>query len=101
VEIKEENGELRGYIRKIFLLPHEGPDPICVACEGDSKNSKIVGMKILYGFKFSGNKWEDGNILDPGNGNTYTSALWLLNKNELKVRGYLGPFYRSQVWKRL
>lgn len=101
VEIVEQNGQLLGFVRKIFLLPHEGTDPVCVKCEGNLKNAKIVGMKILYGFKRNGSKWEDGKILDPGNGNTYTSAIWLVSGNELKVRGYLGPFYRSQVWKRL
>lgn len=100
VEIVEENGELRGYIRKIFLLPHEGTDPVCISCEGKLKNAKIVGMKILSGFVWNQSKWDDGEILDPGNGNTYTSSLWLINNNELKVRGYLGPFYRTQVWKR-
>ena len=101
VEIVEKNGVLTGYIRKIFLLPHEGTDPLCVQCEGDLKNEKIVGMKILYSFKKNGEKWEDGKILDPGNGHVYTSVLWLLDDTTLKVRGYFGPFYRSQTWKRL
>jgi len=39
--------------------------------------------------------------MDPGNGNTYTASLWLIDKNTLEVRGYLGPFYRSQVWRRI
>jgi uncharacterized protein (DUF2147 family) len=101
IEIIEENGELRGYVRKIFLLPHEGADPVCFKCGDRLKNSKIIGMKILSGFEWSGEKWEKGKILDPGNGNTYTSSLWLISKDELKVRGYLGPFYRTQVWKRI
>lgn len=101
VEIENVNGELRGYIRKIFLLPHEGADPICTECEGILKNSKIVGMKIIWGFKKMDDKWEDGKIFDPGNGNTYSSSLWLIDSDTLTVRGYLGPFHRSQVWKRV
>ncbi|HEU5292899.1 MAG TPA: DUF2147 domain-containing protein [Cyclobacteriaceae bacterium] len=101
VEIKKENGELRGYVRKIFLLPHEGTDPVCTACEGSLKNSKVVGMKIIWGFKKAGDKWEEGKILDPGNGSTYASSIWLLDTDTLKVRGYLGPFFRSQIWKRV
>jgi Delta7-sterol 5-desaturase len=57
-------------------------------------------MKVLSSFTWDGDKWGDGKILDPGNGNVYTSSLWLVNPNELKVRGYLGPFYRTQIWKR-
>jgi Delta7-sterol 5-desaturase len=100
VEIVEKNGELSGCIRKIFLLPHEGKDPICIACDGKLKNAKIVGMAILSNFKLNGTKWENGEILDPGNGKVYTASIWLLNSDELKVRGFLGPFYRTQTWKR-
>lgn len=100
VEIKLVNGEFRGYVRKIFLLPHEGTDPVCTECEGELKNTKIVGMKIIWGFRKEGDKWVSGKILDPGNGNVYASSLWLIDSNKIKVRGYLGPFYRSQIWKR-
>lgn len=101
VEIKNENGELKGYVRRIYLMPHEGTDPVCIECKGSLKNSKIVGMRILSDFRNENGKWVDGSILDPGNGNTYTSSIWLLDADTLNVRGYLGPFYRSQIWKRL
>jgi uncharacterized protein (DUF2147 family) len=65
------------------------------------KNSKVVGMKIIWGFKKENTKWEEGKIFDPGNGNAYSSSLWLIDSDTLKVRGYLGPFFRSQVWKRV
>ncbi len=100
VEIMNVKGELRGYIRKINMLPHEGTDPVCTQCKDDLRNSKVIGMKIIWGFKKEGTSWEDGNILDPGNGNTYSSSMWLVGDDLLKVRGYLGPFFRSQVWKR-
>jgi uncharacterized protein (DUF2147 family) len=100
VEIRNVNGELKGSIRKIFLLPHEGTDPVCIECDGGLKNKKVVGMKIIWDFKKEGDKWVDGKILDPGNGNVYTASIWLIDSDTLKVLGYLGPFYRSQVWKR-
>jgi uncharacterized protein (DUF2147 family) len=100
VEIKEVDGELKGYIRKIFLLPHEGTDPVCTECDGDLQNAKVVGMKIIWDFKKEGDRWVDGKILDPGNGNVYVSSIWLIDSDTLQIRGYLGPFYRSQVWKR-
>jgi Delta7-sterol 5-desaturase len=101
VEILEMNGALIGYIRKIYLLPHEGRDPVCIACEGKLKNTKIVGMRILNGFRRNGNKWENGEILDPGNGKVYAASIWSASDDELRVRGFLGPFYRTQTWKRL
>ena len=100
VEIKNVNGELMGFIHKIFLLPNEGTDPVCTECDGDLKNTKVVGMKIIWDFKKEGDKWVDGKILDPGNGHVYTSSIWLIDPDTLKVRGYVGPFYRSQVWRR-
>ena len=100
IEIKDVNGQLIGFIRKIFLLPPEGTDPVCTECAGELRNSKIVGMKIIWDFQREEDKWTNGKILDPGNGNVYASSLWLLDADTLKVRGYLGPFYRSQVWKR-
>lgn len=100
IEIKNVNGELQGYVRKIFLLPNEGTDPVCTECKGDLKGKKVVGMKILWGFTEQGNIWVDGKILDPGNGNTYSSAVSLIDNDTLQVKGYLGPFYRSQIWKR-
>jgi uncharacterized protein (DUF2147 family) len=100
IEIQNVNGELHGYVRKIYLLPHEGTDPVCTACKDSLKNSKVVGMKIMWDFKKVDDKWEDGKILDPGNGSTYSSSFWLLDSDTLKVRGYLGPFFRSQIWKR-
>lgn len=101
VEIKNVNGELKGFVRKIFLMPNEGTDPVCTECKGELRNSKIVGMKIIWDFKKEGIEWVDGKILDPGNGNVYASSIWLIDSDTLKVRGYLGPFYRSQVWKRV
>ena len=100
IEIRIDNGELNGFVRKIFLLPHEGSDPVCTECKGDLKNGHVVGMKMLWGFSRENEKWTDGSILDPGNGNTYSSSLWLIDVDTLKVRGFLGPFYRTQVWKR-
>ena len=100
IEIKNVNGELKGFIRRIFMLPHEGTNPVCTECDGDLKNQKVVGMKIIWDFKKEGDKWVDGKILDPDNGNVYASSIWLIDSDTLKVRGYLGPFYRSQVWKR-
>ena len=61
---------------------------------------KIVGMKIIWGFERDGDKWIDGKILDPASGNVYASSMSLIDQNTLKVRGYLGPFFRSQIWRR-
>ena len=101
VQIYEKDGKLNGRILEIYLMDYEGEDPICISCEGEKKNQKIVGMNILGGFKKVGNKWISGDILDPGNGKIYDSILWMTNNETLNVRGYWGPFFRTQVWKRV
>ena len=39
--------------------------------------------------------------MDPGNGKFYDGILWLLDSDKLKIRGYWGPFFRTQVWERV
>jgi uncharacterized protein (DUF2147 family) len=61
-----------------------------------------MGMLIIKQMQWSGSQWEDGTILDPDNGKTYTCTIWLndANKDKLNVRGYIGPFFRTQEWIR-
>jgi uncharacterized protein (DUF2147 family) len=57
-------------------------------------------MEILQKMKKAGDEYSEGNILDPENGKIYRCKLWLEN-GDLKVRGYWGPFFRTQTWKRV
>ncbi|MBI1836784.1 MAG: DUF2147 domain-containing protein [Flavobacteriia bacterium] len=102
VELYKVDGKLHGKI--IYLYPKEGreDDPLCTKCSGEKKNKHIVGMQIASGMIWNGSEWEDGSILDPENGKTYTVSMWLdkENSNKLNVRGYIGIFYRTQKWVR-
>ncbi|XOV92201.1 MAG: DUF2147 domain-containing protein [Bacteroidota bacterium] len=100
VRLQTRGNELVGTIQKIFLLPYEGNYPICVACDGHLKDKPIVGMKFMYGFEQTTGDWNNGHILDPANGVTYSAKFWLKDKDTLMIRGYWGPFYRTQEWKR-
>jgi len=62
-------------------------------------------MEIIRGVKpdASGeNLWANGGkILDPENGKEYTVKMVPQEGGKkLQVRGYIGPFYRTQVWLR-
>ena len=100
VRLQVKENELVGSIQKIFLLPHEGNYPVCVECEGNLKDKPIVGMKFMYKFEDTGGDWNNGYILDPTNGVTYTGRFWLKNDKTLVIRGYWGPFFRTQEWRR-
>ncbi|MGB6116461.1 MAG: DUF2147 domain-containing protein, partial [Comamonas sp.] len=46
--------------------------------------------------------WEGGRILDPDNGKDYRATFTPIDGGkQLQVRGFIGPFFRTQVWKRV
>ncbi len=94
VQIVEVNHRLYGTIVKLL----ENPRATCDKCEGDKKDKPIQGMVILWGLKKSGDEWSGGKILDPKKGKIYRAKMWIEN-GELQVRGYIGPFFRTQTWK--
>lgn len=93
------------YGKIIYLYPREGrePNPVCDLCEDDRKNKPLVGLQIVRALEWDGEEWEDGTILDPENGKVYTVKIWLEKDkpNKLYVRGYIGPFFRTQNWIRV
>ncbi|MBS1488861.1 MAG: DUF2147 domain-containing protein [Bacteroidetes bacterium] len=101
VEIFQRNNQFFGRIVKIFQSPNEKPDPVCDKCSTDDPryNMKVVGMEILEKLIKKDNEYTDGMILDPENGKVYRCKLWI-EENVLKVRGYWGPFFRTQTWHR-
>ncbi len=102
IEIIEREGRFVGRVVKLFPKPTEDPDPVCKKCDADDPrfNRKIIGMEIIQNLKKEGMTYGDGNILDPENGKVYRSKIWVEGK-DLKVRGYWGPFYRTQTWLRV
>ena len=96
VEIYQSGDNLSG---KIVWLK-QGDDQLDVHNPDKKMQSrKLVGVNILTGLTKKGEKWEGGKIYNPKNGKTYKCSIWL-DGSELKVRGYLGVFYETQVWKR-
>jgi uncharacterized protein (DUF2147 family) len=102
VEIFERSGKFYGKIVKIIVKPGEDPDPVCDKCPEDDPryNKKIIGMEILKDLEKSGTAFDEGHILDPEIGKIYKCKLWV-EDGELKVRGFWGPFYRTQTWKKI
>ena len=95
------SGVLTGKVEKALI---ESKEPLCVACTDERKNQSKVGMEIIRGAKKSATEmvWEGGNILDPENGKVYTLKMTPIEEGKkLQVRGYIGPFYRTQVWQRV
>lgn len=94
VELYERDGMLYGKVVDLLLKPD---DSVCKKCKGDLKSKPIVGMEIVSALELDGNEYQGGEILDPENGKHYRCSMWL-EGDELKVRGYIGFFFRTQTW---
>ncbi|MGJ7488855.1 DUF2147 domain-containing protein [Variovorax sp. ZT4R33] len=91
IRIEEAGGTLAGRIEKT-LKKDTKPDAVCDECTDDRKGKPIVGLEIIRGNK----------ILDPENGKEYRAGFTPIDGGrKLEVRGYLGPFWRTQVWTRV
>jgi uncharacterized protein (DUF2147 family) len=102
VRISEQAGTLVGSIDKL-LDPKDQNDPKCDKCTDDRKDKPVVGLQIIRGVKSEGDgTWGGGEILDPNNGKTYRTRLKPVDGGKkLEMRGYIGPFYRTQTWIRV
>jgi uncharacterized protein (DUF2147 family) len=94
---------LIGRIEKV-LDPKAAPGELCSACPGEKKNLPLVGLEIMHGGQKTSGEWlwSQGKILDPDSGDEYTYKLKLLEgSKELLLRGYWGPFWRTEKWSRV
>lgn len=97
VRIYEVDGKVYGRVDKLLL----NPGALCTECDGDDKNKPIEGMVVLWNMEADDGVWSGGKIFDPQKNKTYRAKLWLEEGGKkLKVRGYLGPFFRTQTWIR-
>ena len=84
VKITESNGVLTGTL----------------IATNSAKGKKHIGKTIIRGLKSDGGgKYSGGTITDPEKGKDYRMTA-NLSGNTLKLRGYIGPFSRSQEWKK-
>jgi uncharacterized protein (DUF2147 family) len=98
VQIYEQGGKLFGKITSLTEPNDEQGKPrICINCTGADHNQPVVGLIIIRDIAPGGDRFKGGTVLDPENGKVYKAELWI-EDGKLKVRGYLGPFYRTQTW---
>ena len=100
VVIEEQGGVLKGRVTQ-FLRKGADLAARCDKCNDDRKGQPILGMEIIRGVKKSAGHdyWDGGEILDPEEGKLYRVRLTPLDGGaKLQVRGFLGPFWRNQLW---
>jgi uncharacterized protein (DUF2147 family) len=98
VEIYDQGGKLFGKITSLAEPTNaQGKPKTCTKCTGADKDQPVVGLLIIRDLRLDGDRYKGGTILDPEDGKIYKAELWVEGGN-LKVRGYLGPFYKTQTW---
>ena len=109
----EETGEIdsvievykkqeKAFAKIIEIKNSERRNAVCDLCKDKNKNKPILGLNILNGLERDGEEWSGGTILDPRNGNVYKCCIQLVQKDKLKIRGYLGLalFGKTAYWQR-
>ncbi|MEE4317840.1 DUF2147 domain-containing protein [Erythrobacter dokdonensis] len=90
-----------GTIDRFLVPPPEGPDQRDINNpDAKLRNRKLLGLPILTGFVADGELWR-GRIYDPKSGRTYRSVIRRKGANVLEVKGCIGPFCQTQVWKKV
>ena len=98
VELYDQGGKLYGKIVGLTDPNNaQGQPKKCTACTGEDKDKPIVGLVIIKGLSAEKDRYKGGTILDPDDGKVYKAEVWE-EGGKLKVRGYLGVFYRTQTW---
>ena len=102
VTLTERDGVVSGRITQRL---GEGPATLerCDRCTDDRRDQPIIGLEIIRGMKKAqgADYFEGGQILDPEEGKLYRLRLTPIDGGKkLQVRGYLGPFWRTQTWER-
>jgi uncharacterized protein (DUF2147 family) len=104
VEIFVSQGKYYGVIRTL-KVPNdaEGKAKVDKNNPDESKRKEpLIGLLFLKGFTYDAKEkeWSGGTIYDSESGKTYKSKFWINSDGEIKLRGYWGIFYKTQIWKK-
>lgn len=89
-----------GTIDRFLVAPPQGLDQRDVNNpEPKLRTRRLLGMPILTSFVADGDLWR-GRIYDPKSGKSYRSIIRRKGPNVLEVKGCIGPFCQTQLWRK-
>ncbi len=99
IEVFQQKAKYYGKI--VWLKPDKDIPSTDTENPDKSKRSQpLLNLVILKDFDYMDKEWKNGTVYDPANGRTYACTLKLINDKALRIRGYWGPFYRTEIWTR-
>ena len=68
------------------------------------RSRSTVGIVLIWKLKYEGDgEYADGYVYNPRDGKTYRIDMAIIDRNTVKIRGYIGiPLLgQSQIWRRV
>jgi uncharacterized protein (DUF2147 family) len=100
IAVKPCGKTICGVIERYLVAPPQGTDQRDINNPDPAlRKRRLLDVAILSGFTAEGDLWR-GRIYDPKSGKSYRSVVRRKGANTLEVKGCLGPFCQTQVWKK-
>ena len=62
----------------------------------------LMGLQVIMDMEDDGDdEWDDGEIYNAEDGDTYSAEMEVIDRNTLKVSGCVFIICKSQIWKRV
>lgn len=92
---------LCGTIERFLVAPPQGNDQRDINNPDAAKRKRklLATTPILSAFTQESDLWR-GQIYDPKSGKSYRSVVRRKGPNLLEVKGCIGPFCQTQLWRR-
>jgi len=104
IEITHVGDGLSGIIKGSPNAGDDRPDRDVKNPDPALRDRLLTGLELFRGFSYDGDgRWTGGTIYDPNSGKTYRCIITWVDKDTLKVRGYIGApmLGRTETWRRV